>query len=103
MGDWVRNDLLGPGATMRYLARFVLPAFLLLLVFLLIPGPIWIPLAMIALLVIPLIYFSLALMSIYQRHRLRMHGLDPDLVGERAQRRADQVRSEYERKHGRPS
>ena len=101
MQSWVRRDLVGPGATARYLARFVLPSFLLLLLFLLIPGPIWIPLAMIALLVVPLAYFAIALMNIYRRHRLQLHGLDPDLVGERAQRRADRVRDDYERRHGR--
>ncbi|NLG54347.1 MAG: DUF5313 domain-containing protein [Rhodococcus sp.] len=101
--DWVRRDLVGPGATVRYLTRFVLPSFLLLLLFLLIPGPIWIPLAMIALLVIPLAYFAIALMPIYQRHRLHQHGLNPDLVSERAQLRADDVRDDYERRHGRLS
>ena len=52
--DWVRNDLVGPGAQARYIIRFTVPATLILLLFLLIPGPIWIPLAMMALLLIPL-------------------------------------------------
>ncbi|TXG92389.1 hypothetical protein DW322_04145 [Rhodococcus rhodnii] len=101
MQDWVLRDVTGPGSTMRYLVRFVVPATLLLLLFLLIPGPIWVPLAMIALLVVPLAYFAIALMTIYRRHRLQQHGLDPDLVGERERRRRDAVRNDYERRHGR--
>lgn len=51
--DWVRNDLVGPGATVRYLVRFTLPIVPFLALFLLIPGPVWVPLAMMALLFIP--------------------------------------------------
>ncbi|NLU85099.1 DUF5313 family protein [Rhodococcus sp. HNM0569] len=101
MKEWVRNDLVGPGAAVRYVARFVVPVALVLLLFLLIPGPIWIPLAMMALLIIPLIYFAIALMNIYRRHRLAQHGLDPALVGERARARNESVRADYERRHGR--
>ncbi|MCA1008680.1 DUF5313 domain-containing protein [Rhodococcus hoagii] len=99
--DWVRRDLVGPGASVRYLIRFTVPVLPILALFLLIPGPIWIPLAMMALLFIPLVYFAIALMQVYRRHRLHSHGLDPDLVAEKAQRRADRVRDDYERRHGR--
>ncbi len=50
--DWVRQDLVGPGASARYLIRFTVPVLPILALFLLIPGPIWIPLAMMALLFI---------------------------------------------------
>lgn len=99
--DWVRNDLVGPGAQVRYIVRFTVPAALILLLFLLIPGPIWIPLAMMALLLIPLAYFVVALGNIYRRHRLQSHGLDPELMNEKAQRRADRTREDYEKRHGR--
>ncbi|QBJ96599.1 hypothetical protein ERC79_11950 [Rhodococcus sp. ABRD24] len=99
--DWVRNDLVGPGASLRYLIRFTLPVLPILALFLLIPGPIWVPLAMMALLFVPLVYFAIALMQVYRRHRLQSHGLDPELVAEKAQRRADRVRDDYERRHGR--
>jgi predicted membrane protein len=79
----------------------MLPVVAVLALFLLIPGPIWIPLAMMALLLLPLLYFAVALMNIYRRHRLLSHGLDPNLVGEKAQRRADRTREDYERRHGR--
>ncbi|CAG7588537.1 DUF5313 family protein [Rhodococcus opacus] len=101
MQDWVRNDLVGPGASVRYVLRFMLPVVAVLALFLLIPGPIWIPLAMMALLLLPLLYFAVALMNIYRRHRLLSHGLDPDLLGAKAQRRADRTREDYERRHGR--
>ena len=41
-----------------------------ILLFLLIPGPVWIPIAMMLLLLLPWIYFSVALRPIWQRHRL---------------------------------
>lgn len=99
--NWVRKDLVGPGASARYLIRFTVPVLPILALFLLVPGPVWIPLAMMALLFIPLVYFAVALMQVYRRHRLHSHGLDPDLVAEKAQRRADRVRDDYERRHGR--
>ncbi|WP_433608840.1 DUF5313 family protein [Prescottella agglutinans] len=99
--DWVRNDLVGPGASARYLIRFTVPVLPILALFLLIPGPVWIPLAMMALLFIPLVYFAIALMRVYRRHRLQSHGLDPELVAEKAQRRAEWIRDDYERRHGR--
>lgn len=101
MQDWVRNDLVGPGASVRYVLRFTLPAVAVLCLFLLIPGPIWIPLAMMALLILPLLYFAVALQNIYRRHRLLSHGLDPELLNEKAQKRADRTREDYERRHGR--
>lgn len=99
--DWVRNDLVGPGASARYLIRFTVPVLPILALFLLIPGPVWIPLAMMALLFIPLVYFAIALMRVYRRHRLQSHGLDPDLVAEKTQRREQRIRDDYERRHGR--
>ncbi len=101
MQDWVRNDLVGKGAQARYLARFTLPVLPLLALFLLVPGPLWIGLSMIALLIIPLIYFAVALMNVYRRHRLLVHDLDPELLNAGAQARADRTREDYERRHGR--
>ncbi|WP_072690836.1 DUF5313 family protein [Rhodococcus marinonascens] len=101
MQDWVRNDLVGPGASVRYVTRFMLPVVVVLLLFLLIPGPVWIPLAMMALLLIPLLYFAVALMNNYRRHRLLIHGLDPGLLNEKATRRANRTREDYEKRHGR--
>lgn len=103
MQDWVRNDLVGPGASVRYVLRFTLPAAALLALFLFVPGPLWVPLAMMALLILPLLYFAVALQNIYRRHRLLSHGLDPELLNARAQKQADRTRVDYERRHGRPA
>ena len=42
-----------------------------------------------ALLLLPYVYFAVALMNIYRRHRLQQHGLDPDLITAKAQQRVD--------------
>ncbi|MFC9994505.1 DUF5313 family protein [Nocardia sp. NPDC127526] len=101
MRDWVLEDLTGPGATRRYLLRILVPIIPVLCLFLLLPGPTWMGLAMMALLYIPLIYFTAALMYVYRRHRLIKHGLDPALadIDRRTREAAD--RTAYERRHGR--
>lgn len=101
MHDWVREDLVGNGAQARYLIRFSLPIIPLLCLFLLLPGPLWIGLAMMALLFIPLVYFAIALMNVYRRHRLLVHGMDPELLNANTQRKIDHTREDYERRHGR--
>ncbi|MTE11976.1 DUF5313 family protein [Nocardia aurantiaca] len=101
MSDWVLNDLTGPGATRRYLLRMLIPIIPVLCLFLLIPGPLWMGLAMMALLYLPLIYFTAALTYVFRRKRLLEHGLDPALadVDRRAREAAD--RAAYEQRHGR--
>ncbi|MFC4374499.1 DUF5313 family protein [Nocardia halotolerans] len=101
MSDWVLADLTGPGATRRYLARFLLPVLPLLCLFLLVPGPLWIGLSMMALLYLPLIYFTVALVYVYRRHRLVSHGFAPELAFAAEQRRADADRAAYEQRHPR--
>ncbi len=102
MRDWVRDDLVGPGATVRYVVRFTVPLIpLFVAIYLLIPGERWIPLAMMVLLLLPTLYFEMALVNIYRRHRLLAHGLDPALLGKRAQRRAEVTRADYEARYGR--
>lgn len=99
---WVVDDLTGPGATRRYLLRFLLPVVPPLCLFLLLPGPLWMHAAMMGLLYIPIVYFAIALVYVYRRHRLVQHGLDPDLADTaQRQRRADD-RLTYERRYGRP-
>ncbi|MCM6772035.1 DUF5313 domain-containing protein [Nocardia sp. CDC159] len=101
MREWVLEDLTGPGAARRYLLRFLVPMIPVLALFLLVPGPLWMGLSMMALLYIPLIYFTIALMYVYRRHRLIKHDLDPALadIGER--QRAAAERAAYELRHGR--
>ncbi|WP_328401611.1 DUF5313 family protein [Nocardia sp. NBC_00403] len=101
MAQWVGNDLTGPGATRRYLMRILIPITPVLMLFLLVPGPIWMGLAMMALLYLPLIYFTVALSNVYRRNRLIKHGLDPELADARATSHAEAERLAYERRHGR--
>lgn len=101
MHAWVIDDLTGPGATRRYLTRILIPVIPPLCVFLLIPGPLWMGLAMMALLYLPLIYFTIALMYVYRRHRLVKHGLDPALADARERDKSAEERAAYERRHGR--
>ncbi|MBF6475215.1 MULTISPECIES: DUF5313 family protein [Nocardia] len=101
MSDWVINDLTGPGAIRRYLLRILIPIIPPLCLFLLIPGPVWMGLAMMALLYLPLIYFTAALMYVFRRARLTTHGLDPSLADLRERARGAAEREAYERRHGR--
>ncbi|MBF6318034.1 DUF5313 family protein [Nocardia cyriacigeorgica] len=101
MNEWVIDDLTGPGAARRYLTRILVPVIVPLCLFLLIPGPLWMGLAMMALLYLPLIYFTVALMYVYRRHRLAKHGLDPALADVRERQRGAADREAYERRHGR--
>ncbi|MCX4095492.1 DUF5313 family protein [Nocardia sp. alder85J] len=101
MSEWVVRDLTGPGAARRYLLRFMVPVLPVLCLFLLVPGPLWMGLAMMALLYIPLIYFTIALMYVYRRARLVKHGLDPALADAGERQRAAAERAAYELRHGR--
>ena len=47
-----------------------------------------------------LVYFTHALDRVWRAHRLRQHGLDPELVDERARRRDAHIREDYRRRHG---
>ncbi len=99
--DWVREDLIGRGARMRTLVRVTVPALLVIAPLWLIPANAAMHLAMSALLLIPFVYFAHALDKVWRVHRLRQHGLDPELVDERVRRRDAHIREDYERRHGR--
>jgi hypothetical protein len=101
--EWVRSDLTSRGATLRYVGRIVIPEAILLSLFLLMPGPVWVSLAMMTLLCIPMVYFSISLQKVWRQHLLEINGLDPSLTNERARLRDAAIRYEYERRHGRIS
>lgn len=101
MDDWVRQDLTGPGARLRTLVRVSIPAILIVAPLWLIPASLAMHLAMSTLLLLPFVYFAHALDKVWRAHRLRQHGLDPDLVDERARLRDAHIREDYERRHGR--
>ncbi|GAB2657166.1 DUF5313 family protein [Nocardia goodfellowii] len=101
MREWVLRDQTGPGATRRFFVRFLVPPIPLLCLFLLVPGPAWMGLAMAALVYLPLVFFTIALTYVYRRHVLLKHGLDPELANEDERRRAAENRARYELRYHR--
>ena len=98
--DWVRHDLAGKGAQRRNLIRIMIPAVLVIVPLWLIPATVGMHLAMSALLLLPCIYFAHALDKIWRAHRLRQHGLDPELVNEAQRQRDAHIHDDYRRRHG---
>jgi hypothetical protein len=66
----------------------------------LIPASTGMHLAMSSLLLLPFVYFAHALDKVWRAHRLRQHGLNPDLVDARTRLRDAQIREDYQRRHG---
>ncbi|MFT4088122.1 MAG: DUF5313 family protein [Gordonia sp. (in: high G+C Gram-positive bacteria)] len=96
MRGWVERDVTGPGNARRYFVRGLLPLIPLLAVFAFIPGPPLIRAGMVLLLLIPFVYFQIALAPIYRRHLLRNNGLDPKLAEKVQIQRASDTRGSYE-------
>ncbi len=102
MNDWVRADLTGKGAQWRTFVRVIIPAVLVVAPLWLIPASVGMHLAMSSLLLLPFLYFTHALDKVWRVHRLRQHGLDPDLVNERTRHRDAHIREAYQRRYGHP-
>ncbi|ALG85573.1 DUF5313 family protein [Gordonia phthalatica] len=101
MREWVKEDLTGPGHVRRYFIRGIIPVIPLFIIFLLIPGTPYMRVGMIVLLLIPFLYFQIALSSVYRKHLLVNNGLDPKLLNKVQIQRADAARDEYNARHGR--
>ena len=97
---WVRRDLAGPGAQRRTFVRVTIPALVVVAPLWLIPASVGMHLAMSTLLLVPFVYFAHALDKIWRAHRLRQHGLDPELVDEKQRRRDELARADYVRRYG---
>src|SRR5215211_2467219 len=100
MLDWVRNDLAGRGATIRMMVVLAIPALLVLAPFWLIPTTLYVHASMTLPIFLPYVMFSHALNKIWRRHRLRVHGLDPDLVEELKRQRDAPKHRAYEERYG---
>ena len=100
MRDWVRNDLAGKGATRRMMLRVAVPAVLVLAPFWLVPTTLDVHLSMTLPILIPFVYFSHALNKVWRRHMLQVHGLDPNLVDERARERDAPMHQAYIERYG---
>ena len=101
MREWVRNDLTGPGHVRRYIVRGLIPLVPLLVGFWFIPGPLLLRGGMMLLILIPFVYFQIALIRVYRRHLLINNGLDAALVDAVQIRRADAVADDYRQRFGR--
>ncbi|MDR2280199.1 MAG: DUF5313 domain-containing protein [Gordonia sp. (in: high G+C Gram-positive bacteria)] len=101
MRDWVRNDLTGPGHVRRYIVRGLIPLVPLLVGFWFIPGPLLLRGGMMLLILIPFVYFQIALIRVYRRHLLINNGLDASLVDAVQIQRADAVADDYRQRFGR--
>ena len=100
MQAWIRNDLAGKGATTRMIIRVTIPALLLLAPFWLIPTTLYVHAGMTVPILIPFIYFAIALNRVWRRHRLAQHHLDPDLVDALARKRDAHIHRAYEERYG---
>jgi hypothetical protein len=100
MRDWVRNDLAGKGATVRTMVRAAIPAIIVLSPFWFIPMSLYLHLSTTLPILIPFVLFSHALNKVWRRHRLRQHGLDPDLVDELSRQKNAHIHQAYIEKYG---
>lgn len=101
MSGWVRNDLAGRGAVRRTVFRWSILCVLILIPMLFIPTTLFVHAGMTLPILIPFVYFSFALNTVWRRHRLTQHGLDPDLADELKREREAPMRATYEQKYGR--
>lgn len=99
MRDWVANDLAGPGAAVRMVARWAVPCVIILIPLLFAPASWLIRANMTVPILLPYIFFSIALNRVWRRYRLSQHGLDPDLVSKREKERNADLYDEYHRKY----
>lgn len=98
--DWVRNDLAGPGATVRMIMRAVVPTTLILIPFWLFPTDFMTRFSMTFPIWFMVILFAHALNKVWRSHMLRMHGLDPELANARKRERDAHIHRSYEERYG---
>lgn len=83
MRDWVANDLAGPGAARRFMLKAAVPPLLILAPLWLLPvenNSVYVHAEMTVPIYLWTLAISLALNKVWRRHRLAVHGLDPNLV-----------------------
>lgn len=100
MRSWVSHDLAGTGALRRHMIRFAIPPLLLLAPFWLLPASLYVHSEMTAPIYIWSLLMSLALNKVWRRHRLDVHGLDPNLVDELKRAKDAHIHENYARRFG---
>lgn len=100
MRDWVARDLAGQGAIRRHMIRWAIPPLLVLAPFWLLPASLYVHTEMTAPLYIWALLITLALNKVWRRHRLGVHGLDPNLVDVINRQKQARMHEDYIRRYG---
>ncbi|OBB93083.1 DUF5313 domain-containing protein [Mycobacterium sp. 852002-40037_SCH5390672] len=100
MRSWVARDLAGDGAVRRHMIRWAIPPLLVLAPFWLLPASLYVHTEMTAPLYIWALLITLALNKVWRRHRLAVHGLDPNLVDVITRRKQARMHEDYIRRYG---
>jgi hypothetical protein len=100
MRDWVARDLAGEGAIRRHMIRWAIPPLLVLAPFWLLPASLYVHTEMTVPLYIWALLITLALNKVWRRHRLAVHGLDPNLVDVLNRQKQARMHEDYVRRYG---
>ncbi|OBH54191.1 hypothetical protein A5682_23620 [Mycobacterium mantenii] len=100
MRSWVARDLAGEGAVRRHMIRWAIPPLLVLAPFWLLPASLYVHTEMTAPLYIWALLITLALNKVWRRHRLAVHGLDPNLVDVIKRQKQARMHEDYIRRYG---
>lgn len=100
MRSWVARDLAGEGAIRRHMIRWAIPPLLVLAPFWLLPASLYVHTEMTAPLYIWALLITLALNKVWRRHRLAVHGLEPNLVDVVARRKQARMHEDYIARYG---
>lgn len=100
MRSWVARDLAGHGAIRRHMIRWAIPPLLVLAPFWLLPASLYVHTEMTAPLYIWALLITLALNKVWRRHRLAVHGLDPNLVDVINRRKQARMHEDYIARYG---
>lgn len=100
MRTWVARDLAGEGAIRRHMIRWAIPPLLVLAPFWLLPASLYVHTEMTAPLYIWALLITLALNKVWRRHRLAVHGLDPNLVDVINRRKQARMHEDYVARYG---
>ena len=100
MRTWVARDLAGEGAVRRHMIRWAIPPLLVLAPFWLLPASLYVHTEMTAPLYIWALLIILALNKVWRRHRLAVHGLDPNLVDVINRRKQARMHEDYIARYG---
>lgn len=100
MRDWVANDLAGKGAVRRFMFVFAIPPLIVLAPFWLLPASLYVHTEMTLPIYTWALLISMAMNKVWRRHRLAVHGLDPNLVDVLRRAKEARMHEDYARRFG---